>query len=83
MAFQEQSFVFGKEKIPDWFNDQLGRGRAKLNIVDDEIVSATLNKPTAKITAEVGDTIVLTKNGLSVKRKTTSAKNNKKGSEAV
>lgn len=68
MAFQEQSFTLGST-IPDWFNEQLGRGRAKLQYEDDEVVGAVLNKPTGRVEVKVGDTIVLSKTGLSVRRK--------------
>lgn len=62
-----ETFVFGKEKAPAWFNDVCAIGRAKINYDEENvIISATLHTPTGIQTAKVGDSIVYTNSGLAV-----------------
>ena len=68
MAFQNKQFVFGKDKIPTWFNEEAGKGRAKFNYDDDndDVVSVTVYTPTQTLIAKPGDVIMLLKSGLAV-----------------
>lgn len=77
MAFQNKSFVLGEGKAPEWFNEITAKGRVKINHEDGDLLGATLFTPTGTEVAEVGDTIVLTKSGLSVKKRTEVLKSKK------
>lgn len=66
MAFQVKSFVLGKDKVPTWFNDEMAKGRAKANYTDDELTSVSVFVPTKTLIANIGDTIMMLKSGLTV-----------------
>lgn len=66
MAFQNKSFVLGKEKVPGWFEEETSAGRAKVNYDDGELIDVTVYTPTGTKVAKLGDTIMLLKSGLSV-----------------
>lgn len=66
MAFQNKQFVFGKDKVPTWFNEEADKGRAKFNYDDDDVVSVTVYTPTKTLIAKPGDVIMLLKSGLAV-----------------
>lgn len=68
MAGITRRFVFSREKVPDWFDAQINKGRAKIEYDPDtqEVVGATLFTPTKTINAVVGDTIVISRSGMSV-----------------
>nr|DAH85019.1 MAG TPA: hypothetical protein [Bacteriophage sp.] len=68
MAGVTRRFVFGREKIPDWFDAQISKGRAKIEYDLDtrEIVGATLFTPTKTVNVVVGDTIAISRSGMSV-----------------
>lgn len=59
-----ESFVFGKQKAPFWFDEYCQKGRAKVNYDDEGEMSAKLHTPTGILDVKVGDTIVYTKTGL-------------------
>lgn len=62
-----KDFVLGKGKIPNWFNEQCEKGRAKINYDDESnIINATIHTPTKSIKAKIGDSIMLAKSGLQV-----------------
>lgn len=71
MAGVTRRFVFGREKVPEWFNEQINKGRAKIEYDPDtqEVVGATLFTPTRTINVVVGDTIVISRSGMSVMSK--------------
>lgn len=68
MAGITRRFVFGREKVPDWFDVQINKGRAKIEYDPDtqEVIGATLFTPTKTINVAVGDTIVISRSGMSV-----------------
>ena len=66
MAFQNKSFILGKDKTPDWFNDEASMGRARINREDGDLVNVTIFAPTQTFVASIGDTIMLLKSGLVV-----------------
>lgn len=61
-------FVLGKEPFPQWFNEQAAKGRVRIQTDLDtgEIVGAILYTATRTIHANVGDTILLSRAGLSI-----------------
>ena len=71
MAGVTRRFVFGREKVPDWFDAQINKGRAKIKYDPDtqEVVGATLFTPTKTINVVVGDTIMISRSGMSVMSK--------------
>lgn len=66
MAFQNKSYVVGKEKAPLWLNEEAAAGRVRANYEDGEMVNMLVYTTTGSIVAKVGDIVVLLKSGLSV-----------------
>ena len=50
--------------IPAWLNDELARGRAKINYYDEKIVSITVYSVNGSNVANIGDVIIKTESGL-------------------
>lgn len=76
MAFEVKTFVFGT-KTPEWFDENAKSGRVKINYDDEgEILNATVYTPTKTLIAEIGDTIMLLKSGLTVIKKDKAIKYN-------
>lgn len=76
-----EQFIFGKDKVPEWFNEHAKLGRVRL-IYDDENKLMTGAKIFSGVTtyeAKVGDTIINSKSGLVVIAKP--IKNNVKNEE--
>lgn len=66
MAFQNKSFVLGKESFPEWFKEETERGRARVMYDEDgELDHVIIYSIGREIKARVGDTIVLTRSGVS------------------
>lgn len=64
---QAKEFILGKGNVPNWFNEQCDKGRAKINYDDDgKMLCATIHTPTKTIKAKIGDSIILAKSGLQV-----------------
>ena len=62
-----KDFTLGKGKIPNWFNEQCEKGRAKINYDDDgSIINATIHTPIKSVKAKIGDSIMLANSGLQV-----------------
>lgn len=68
---ETKTFVVGKGKTPDWFNDICNSGRARANYEDGELVNVKIYTPTKMIIANIGDTIKLNKSGITVEYKPT------------
>ena len=68
MAGVTRRFIFGREKVPEWFNEQVNKGRAKVEYDPDtqEVVGATIFAPTKTFHASVGDAIVISRSGMCV-----------------
>ena len=59
-------FVVG-EGFPDWFNEEVGKGRARINYDNDgKLKNITLFTVSKQITANIGDVIVKTNTGMSL-----------------
>lgn len=70
MEFQSKQFILGKEKFPAWFDEQVAKGRAKVNYDDDnDLINVTVYTPTKTVVALPEDTIMLLKSGLTVIKK--------------
>lgn len=64
---KNETFVVGKEKIPQWFNDQASIGRAKVNKDEDgELLNIIIYGPTGNKIAKIGDSVMNTRSGLVV-----------------
>ena len=62
-----ESFVFGSNKTPEWFNKESNAGRVKMIFdEDDQIVGAQILSGTKVYEAKIGDSILNTKYGLAV-----------------
>lgn len=62
-----ETFVFGKDKVPAWFNDQANLGRIKIFYDDDmKVVRAKIMSGVNEYMAEIGDSIMNTKSGIIV-----------------
>lgn len=74
---QYKRFVLGKDHFPQWFKDQTSKGRAKVltDIETGEVVGATLYTATRTMHAKVGDTILLSRAGLSIQTAEEAEKN--------
>lgn len=77
-------FVVSDVAVPDWLEEQAHKGRIKLCYnEDEELVGATVFGPTKTTIAKVGDTIVLSKSGLSVLPRTTAKEETKENKKTV
>lgn len=62
-----EMFSVGKEKIPNWFNEEARKGRCKINKGDDdELINIVIYGPTGANVANIGDSIMKTKSGMLV-----------------
>lgn len=68
MAGATKMFVFGREKVPEWFNEQVDKGRAKVeyDLDTQEVIGAVIFAPTRTFHASVGDAIVISRSGMCV-----------------
>lgn len=66
MAFETKKFVLKDKNTPQWFKDQVAKGRAKANYEDGELLNVTIYTPTGMSVAKPGDMIVLLKSGMAV-----------------
>lgn len=71
-----KQFVFGEVAMPQWFRDEIRKGRVKLVYEDDEwdtvdstVVGAEIKTVTKKYNVEEGDMVIMSKNGIVVKKK--------------
>ena len=68
MAELKQYVLFDKN-VPEWVNEQSKLGRIKLLFDEDgNPIGAVVHSPSKSETIGVGDAIILTKSGLSIKR---------------
>lgn len=75
MAKSPKSFVVGNGSYPEWFKEQASKGRARRNYdeEDNTLIDITIYGATKNYVAKPGDTILLTKNGMTVVSKQQSA----------
>ena len=67
-ANSAETYVLAKDnnKAPEWFFDETSAGRIRLFYEDDELLYATVFILGKTVRANIGDTILKTKNGISV-----------------
>ena len=62
-----ETFIFGKEKTPDWFNKAANEGRVRVFYDEDnKMVRARIKSGINEYIAEIGDSIINTRTGLIV-----------------
>ena len=63
-----EQFIFGKDKVPSWFDEQAKQGRVKLSYSEENklLVGAKIFSGVSTYEAKVGDTIINSKSGLIV-----------------
>lgn len=68
MAKSPKSFVVGNGSYPEWFKEQASKGRARVNYdeEDNTLIDITIYGATKNYVAKPGDTILFTKNGMTV-----------------
>lgn len=73
MAKSPKSFVVGNGSYPEWFKEQASKGRARVNYdeEDNALIDITIYGATKNYVAKPGDTILFTKNGMTVVNNTT------------
>lgn len=73
MAKSPKSFVVGNGSYPEWFKEQASKGRARVNYdeEDNTLIDITIYGATKNYVAKSGDTILFTKNGMTVVNNTT------------
>lgn len=73
MAKSPKSFVVGNGSYPEWFKEQASKGRARVNYdkEDSTLIDITIYGATKNYVAKPGDTILFTKNGMTVVNNTT------------
>lgn len=77
-----ESFVVGKDKFPDWFNEQAAQGRARTVRDDDgQIVHVVINNTSGVFYAKPGDSVMKGKTGLLVIPQKTAQKYHVQGSD--
>ena len=75
-------FVVGKDKFPEWFNEQAAMGRVRTVRNDDgDIDYVIVNNASGSFRAKVGDSILKTKTGLIVIPQKTAQKYHMQGSD--
>ena len=63
----DKRFMLGQEDYPEWFRDLAKKGRAQINVDEDEkLESVTIYTPTKTYVALPGDIIILAKAGVTV-----------------
>ncbi len=77
-----ETFVVGKDKFPDWFNQQAAMGRARTVRDDDgNIEYVVINNASGSYRAKVGDSVMKSKTGLLVIPQKTAQKYRMQGSD--
>lgn len=73
MAKSPKSFVVDNGSYPEWFKEQASKGRARVNYdeEDNTLIDITIYGATKNYVAKPGDTILFTKNGMTVVNNTT------------
>lgn len=73
MAKSPKSFVVSNGSYPEWFKEQASKGRARVNYdeEDNTLIDITIYGATKNYVAKPGDTILFTKNGMTVVNDTT------------
>ena len=67
MSVVLNQYVVGKDEVPAWLKAQSQKGRFKFLYGEDaNVLGGTIYSPTGSTIVSVGDTVVLTKSGLSV-----------------
>lgn len=68
MAKSPKSFVVGNGSYPEWFKEQASKGRARVNYDEEDstLIDITIYGATKNYIAKPGDTILFTKNGMTV-----------------
>lgn len=68
MAKSPKSFVVGNGSYPEWFKEQASKGRARVNYdeEDNTLIDIIIYGATKNYVAKPGDTILFTKNGMTV-----------------
>lgn len=62
-----ESFIYGKDEEPKWFKEECDKGTIKEKIDEEDERYCVINAATKTYVASIGDEIIKTKHGLSVK----------------
>lgn len=77
-----ETFVVGKDKFPNWFNEKAAMGRARIVRDDDgQLVHVVVNNTSGVFYAKPGDSIMKDKTGLLVIPQKTAQKYRMQGSD--
>lgn len=68
MAGVTRRFVFGREEAPGWFDEQVNKGRVKIERDPDtqEVIGATIFAPTKTFEVSIGDVVVISRSGMGI-----------------
>lgn len=67
---ERESFIFGSENVPIWFDEEAKKGRINIKYENGKIQKAIIMSGTKRYEAFPGDTIVHSKSGMVVIHKT-------------
>lgn len=64
-----ESFIYGEGEEPKWFKEECDKGTIKEKIDIEDEKYCIINTPTKQYVVSIGDEIIKSKNGLSVKQR--------------